>query len=108
MTYQSAAVRGPGQPGRGQPGRGQPGRAVSLRVGVLATLFLAGLFTAFLVPANPDPAAAEAYRFWGFYQWKDGAWTFASKGPAAITPADGAVDGWRLAVSGESTPPRVP
>ncbi|REF34924.1 SCO2322 family protein [Thermasporomyces composti] len=54
------------------------------------------------------PASAEAYRYWGFYQWKDGAWVLASSGPASVTPEDGAVDGWRLAVSGETTPPRPP
>lgn len=71
----------------------------------VTTLLLAGLFTMLL---GAGTASAEAYRFWGFYQWTDGAWSLASKGPASATPADGAVEGWRLAVSGEKTPPRVP
>jgi hypothetical protein len=54
------------------------------------------------------PAYAEAYRYWGFYQWKDGAWVLANSGPASVTPEDGAVEGWRLAISSETTPPRPP
>ncbi|WP_426560980.1 SCO2322 family protein [Angustibacter sp. McL0619] len=55
------------------------------------------------------PAHADAYRYWGYYQLKDGAWTFAQKGPAETTPADGSVEGWRFAVADESSTrtPRV-
>lgn len=52
-------------------------------------------------------ASADSFRYWGFYQWTDGAWGFATTGPAETVPADGAVDGWRFAVADESSS-RVP
>ena len=42
--------------------------------------------------------AAEGFRFWGFFDLKDGAWSFATTGPYQVVPADGAVQGWRYAV----------
>jgi hypothetical protein len=53
-------------------------------------------------------AYADAYRYWGFHQAKDGDWAFSDKGPAQVTPKDGDVDGWRYAIAGESTGQRVP
>jgi len=75
----------------------------SIRSGA-AVLLIAIATLASTVPA----ADAAAYRFWGYYQWTNGAWAFATKGPAQVTPQDGAVEGWRLAVSGDTTPPRLP
>ena len=72
--------------------------AAALAVTVLASLFL------FL---QPGPAEAAAYRYWGYYTWTEGAWTFATTGPDETSPADGAVEGWRFAVATESFP-RVP
>jgi hypothetical protein len=96
---------------RRTPGPFVPGTRASggrFHVRVVTAFLLAGLFTVLLGPGMPGTAAAEAYRFWGFYQWTDGAWTLSNKGPAAVTPKDGTVEGWRLAVSGENTAPRVP
>jgi hypothetical protein len=57
----------------------------------------------------PAPAAqAAAYRYWGYYTWTDGAWTFAQTGPDQSEPADGSVEGWRFAVTTEAGSPRVP
>ncbi len=70
-----------------------------LLVSVLAALFLSLL---------AGPAQAASYRYWGYYTWADGAWTFASKGPDQTKPADGAVEGWRFAVTTEAGSPRVP
>lgn len=53
------------------------------------------------------PAAADAFRYWGFYQLTDGAWTFAITGAGENVPADGTVEGWRFAVAGEDSS-RVP
>lgn len=53
-------------------------------------------------------ASAAAYKYWSYQTWTDGKWASATKGPADVTPKDGAVDGWRYAVSGDTTPPRVP
>ncbi len=70
-------------------------------LGALAALTL-GLLTA-------SPAQAANYQYWGYYQLADGAWTFAQKGPAETTPAEGSVEGWRWAITEESgTPPRNP
>ena len=70
-------------------------------LGALAALTI-GLLTA-------SPAQAANYQYWGYYQLANGAWTFAQKGPAETTPADGSVEGWRWAITEESgTPPRNP
>jgi hypothetical protein len=68
--------------------------------GLLTTLLFFALFS--------GTAQADAYRFWGFYQLDNGAWAFATKGPAQITPKDGAVEGWRYAISGDTTGQRLP
>lgn len=75
----------------------------SIRSGAAVLLIVIATFA-----GTATAADAAAYRFWGFYQWTNGAWAFATKGAAQVTPPDGAVEGWRLAVSGETTPPRLP
>lgn len=72
-----------------------------------AALSAAGSATA-LALALPLTAHAQddVFRFWGYFQWTDGAWTFAQIGPADATPTDGAVEGWRYAVAGAE--PRFP
>ncbi|MFF2348912.1 SCO2322 family protein [Kitasatospora sp. NPDC058115] len=44
-------------------------------------------------------AQAAGYRYWSFWRWSDGGWAYQQQGPAVHVPADGAVDGWRFAVS---------
>ncbi len=66
-----------------------------LAVGLVAALAFSG---ATAIAAH----AEDGYRFWGYFQWKDGAWAFASKGPDQIVPADGSVEGWRFAVAPQS------
>jgi hypothetical protein len=81
------------------------------RAGTLLALLGVPFFVvlcAAVLAAGTGTAHADAYRFWGFYQWQDDAWTLAKSGPSGVTPEDGAVEGWRLAVSGEKTPPRLP
>lgn len=69
----------------------------SLRVALVGAV--AALLTAVVIgPAAAAPAVS--YRFWGFFQYANGAWTFAQKGPDQTTPVDGSVEGWRFAVSG--------
>jgi len=53
------------------------------------------------------PANAEAFRYWGYYSWQDDTWAFAETGPTEAIPADGAVEGWRFATTGEAST-RVP
>jgi hypothetical protein len=49
------------------------------------------------------PAQAAAYRYWGYFQLTNGAWTFAKTGPGQAIPADGSVEGWRFAVADEAS-----
>jgi hypothetical protein len=62
---------------------------------VALSVLLAAAFAVLTVA----PAHAAAYRFWGFYQLTDGAWSFAQKGADQTVPKDGSVDGWRFAVA---------
>lgn len=74
------------------------------RVSRLVLAVLAGLA---LTGTTATVAHAEdGFRFWSYYQWSNGKWGFASKGPDGIVPADGAVEGWRFAVGGKA--PRTP
>ncbi|MGW0232299.1 SCO2322 family protein [Actinopolymorpha singaporensis] len=79
--------------------------AAAFLLTTLATVLAAGLLA---TTVGAGVAQASAYRYWGFFQWKDNAWKMASVGPGSVTPKDGAVDGWRFAVSGEKSPPRLP
>ncbi|MFI6872485.1 SCO2322 family protein [Streptomyces sp. NPDC050400] len=48
------------------------------------------------------PAQAAGYRYWSFWERDGGAWTYASTGPSQTKPDDGAVQGFRFAVSADS------
>ncbi|XCW02040.1 SCO2322 family protein [Streptomyces sp. HUAS MG47] len=50
-----------------------------------------------------SPAQAAGYRYWSFWESAAGAWTYATQGPATARPADGAVNGFRFAVSADSS-----
>lgn len=84
------------------------GNAATPITAVLA-LFLATLLSALVsTVALAAPAhAADAYRFWGYYQLTNGTWGFATKGPDGTTPADGSVEGYRFAL-GDTSTPRLP
>lgn len=45
------------------------------------------------------PGQATSYRYWTYWSGTDTTWTFSAVGPASALPADGAVEGWRFAVS---------
>lgn len=54
------------------------------------------------VPAAAGTAHAAGYRYWSFWEGGDGksaTWAYATQGPATLRPADGAVNGYRFAVS---------
>lgn len=74
-------------------------RTARLVLSLLAGLLLAGA-------VGTTAHAEDGYRFWGYYQWSGSEWAFAQKGPDALVPADGSVEGWRYAVGGAK--PRVP
>ncbi|MEU9608218.1 SCO2322 family protein [Streptomyces sp. NPDC048057] len=63
------------------------------------------LVTAALVTVltGAAPAQAAGYRYWSFWQADGTTWTYATEGPATARPADGAVHGFRFAVSADSS-----
>ncbi|MEU6475474.1 SCO2322 family protein [Streptomyces sp. NPDC047017] len=52
--------------------------------------------------AGAGPAQAAGYRYWSFWDRDGGTWTYATQGPSTAKPADGAVEGFRFAVSQDS------
>ncbi|GGO80296.1 SCO2322 family protein [Wenjunlia tyrosinilytica] len=70
------------------------------RTGAMAAT-AAGLLLALLATASP--ASATGYRYWSFWQAAKGTWAYAQQGPATVRPSDGDVDGWRFAVSEDSS-----
>jgi hypothetical protein len=65
----------------------------------------AGLVTALLLALlglTAAPAQAAGYRYWSFWERDGQAWTYATTGPSQAKPDDGAVEGFRFAVSADS------
>ncbi|MFJ9705850.1 SCO2322 family protein [Streptomyces sp. NPDC101234] len=61
------------------------------------------LMTALLVWGTAaGPAQAAGYRYWSFWERDGSRWTYATQGPSTAQPADGAVEGFRFAVSEDS------
>ncbi|MFJ9440561.1 SCO2322 family protein [Kitasatospora sp. NPDC101235] len=89
-----APHRAPGGPGPAAADRTRTGRTRSL-----AALLLP-LLGAVLLLASAAPAQAAGYRYWSFWRGtEDRSWTYQQQGPAVAVPPDGAVDGWRFALS---------
>ncbi|MFE9673061.1 SCO2322 family protein [Streptomyces sp. NPDC006259] len=65
----------------------------------LAALLVAALF---LGLAGTGPAQAAGYRYWSFWDRDGDRWTYATEGPSTARPSDGAVQGFRFAVSEDS------
>ncbi|MGQ5637181.1 MULTISPECIES: SCO2322 family protein [unclassified Streptomyces] len=60
---------------------------------------------AFLLLAAAAPAHATGYRYWSFWERASGGsggWVYATQGPSTARPGDGAVEGFRFAVSADS------
>ncbi|MBA4864831.1 hypothetical protein H1V43_26480 [Streptomyces sp. PSKA54] len=68
----------------------------------LATLVLGLLLTVLGVLLGAGQAQAVGYRYWSFWERDGGAWAYASQGPSFVRPEDGAVQGFRFAVSEDS------
>ncbi|WP_406149511.1 SCO2322 family protein [Streptomyces sp. NBC_01012] len=70
------------------------------RPSAAAAVLLVGALLAVL---GAGSAQAAGYRYWSFWEG-DGAksWTYATQGPSAVTPDDGAVQGFRFSVSADS------
>ncbi|MFF9620537.1 SCO2322 family protein [Streptomyces griseosporeus] len=60
------------------------------------------LVTAFLLLGSAAQAHATGYRYWSFWERDGGRWAYATEGPSTARPADGAVQGFRFAVSQDS------
>ncbi|CUW28188.1 MULTISPECIES: SCO2322 family protein [Streptomyces] len=60
------------------------------------------LVAALLLLGSAGPAGAAGYRYWSFWERTGGHWTYATLGPAAVRPDDGAVQGFRFSVSADS------
>jgi hypothetical protein len=75
------------------------------RTAPLALTLLAPLAAALALVGLAAPAQAQSFRYWGYYtaDGSGGDWGFAQVGPAEAVPADGAVEGWRYAVTGEAS-----
>ncbi len=73
-------------------GPGPRRTTTALLLAVLPSLLLTTLLAA-------APAQATAYRYWSFWQWSGGSWTYQQQGAAVHLPADGSVDGWRFTLS---------
>ncbi|MFJ1575038.1 SCO2322 family protein [Streptomyces sp. NPDC088182] len=54
------------------------------------------------VVAGAGTSQAAGYRYWSFWESDGARWTYATQGPATARPADGAVNGFRFAVSADS------
>ncbi|MFI9253189.1 SCO2322 family protein [Streptomyces sp. NPDC053069] len=52
--------------------------------------------------AGAGQAHAVGYRYWSFWERTGGHWTYATQGPSTARPDDGAVEGFRFAVSADS------
>ncbi|MEV6111628.1 SCO2322 family protein [Streptomyces sp. NPDC052109] len=60
------------------------------------------VLAAFVLPAAAAQAHATGYRYWSFWERTAGHWTYATQGPSTARPDDGAVEGFRFAVSEDS------
>ncbi|WP_416873392.1 SCO2322 family protein [Kitasatospora sp. SC0581] len=84
----------------GGPGLGLPGDGARARRRTALAALLLPLLGAVLLLASAAPAQAAGYRYWSFWRGAEGgSWTYQQQGPSVAVPPDGAVDGWRFALS---------
>lgn len=65
-------------------------------------LVTGALLAALLGVLTAAPAQAAGYRYWSFWDLDGSTWAYASQGPSTARPDDGAVQGFRFAVSADS------
>lgn len=70
-----------------------------MRGGRIAALVVLGAVLAVL---GAGTAQAAGYRYWSFWEGSGSGWTYATQGPSLVRPDDGAVQGFRFAVSADS------
>ncbi|MFF4955518.1 SCO2322 family protein [Streptomyces sp. NPDC001222] len=69
----------------------------------LLTAPLLVLLAACVLLGGAGRAQAVGYRYWSFWERGGNAWTYATQGPSTSRPADGDVQGFRFAVSEDSS-----
>lgn len=57
---------------------------------------------AVLAVLGTGTAQAAGYRYWSFWEGSGSGWAYATQGPSLVRPDDGAVQGFRFAVSADS------
>ncbi|MFJ8232478.1 SCO2322 family protein [Streptomyces sp. NPDC094448] len=102
MTASADRAPGPGPAqGAGESAAGPRRRSAAVaRIGALVLVLVAG---AVGVLGAAAPAQAAGYRYWSYWQASGTTWTYATEGPAIARPPDGAVHGFRFAVSADSS-----
>ncbi|WP_405511198.1 SCO2322 family protein [Streptomyces anulatus] len=86
----------------------RPPAAARLRNPAVARLrnplvaLLAALVAASAVLLGAGNAEAAGYRYWSFWDGNGKNWEYATQGPSLLRPDDGAVQGFRFAVSEDS------
>ncbi|MFF9566257.1 SCO2322 family protein [Streptomyces sp. NPDC014685] len=78
---------------------GAPPAAPGVLLAVLAVLS---------VLLGTGTAHAAGYRYWSFWEGSGTGWTYATQGPSLVRPDDGAVQGFRFAVSEDSQDAATP
>lgn len=71
------------------------------RARALATAVLT-LLTALLLVQGAGAAQAAGYRYWSYWELDGRTWVWATQGPSSLRPADGAVQGFRFAITENS------
>jgi len=66
------------------------------RVASILVLALVGVLTSLFTPSTSQ---AASYRYWTYWTATNDVWEFRQVGPAANIPTDGAVEGWKFAIS---------
>lgn len=61
------------------------------------------LLASLLLCAGAGQAQAAGYRYWSFWERDGEHWVYATQGPSLARPSDGDVQGFRFAVSEDST-----
>ncbi|MFJ2023433.1 SCO2322 family protein [Streptomyces sp. NPDC087897] len=72
-----------------------------LRAPLVALLAALAAASAVLL-GGAGSAEAAGYRYWSFWQGNGETWEYATQGPSLLRPDDGAVQGFRFAVSEDS------
>ncbi|WP_442809402.1 SCO2322 family protein [Streptomyces sp. NBC_01335] len=78
--------------------RSKPGGVLRRAAALVALTALAAVVTLCVA----GTAQAAGYRYWSFWEGDGSRWAYATQGPSLVRPEDGAVQGFRFAVSEDS------